>query len=802
MRKTQLKLLAMLAASLFLVAACGDDDTGSGDDDTTQTDTTDTSDNDTEDTTSDEDTGSVDTDTTPPDDTVCDCGTRECGTFAGCDCGTCAVGESCNASGRCEAPGAPMGSYCGDTATCNSNTPDYPNCINDQCASRNCLSANGAVALLKDVCSQGCQIYQDNDANGVNDADASLSDCNPADIVSGPAGNSFRCVNFAGPGATPLGLCAPGSEFAECSSNADCPAGEGCDLTSIGGDFNFRCVAQNQAGDWGDVVGLSESCNGDPAAGPVTLCESGLCFGLGCVSPCSADSQCDTTQVYANTGCVNGTCEGKPGISCSADIDCSFWECGEGRQILGDGQGGLAGPFWEFCWPKGCEVDNDCGAGSYCRFFWDGVVGPEAGLENSCLAQNPDGVDLGEACDPNPDDNIPGNVCKNEDLCVGGFCSAICAADSDCATDQVCGIVELNGTEDAEGNLEFVLPVGLCQTLQDPTTDCLADADCTDTEVCTIYEVAATSDVDAPYQLAGKCTSFDAATFPGDTGKWGQLCNGGDECRSGFCLGATEQSAGFCTKLCSASSECETVDVGGEAANGVCNSFLFAFAGNLEEPRTNLYLPLCEATLSSTEDCSDDFTCDDPSEVCFPNVVATDATRPAMTEWLCQVAVAEGDPAPTKQIGEACDIESDAVECVSALCLDDGAGGGYCSAPCDAEAAVDTCAAANMACSDFPTIPFFKGAYEAHSGSFSICRQDLACTTCVSDASCTGNRSCVNLGGIGDNADFRCVDACTADAECTGAQSTCNAGENAFGDAVMGCFDQSGAAPTNHCAAP
>jgi hypothetical protein len=389
MQMARFKFMAILAVGVLAFGACGDDDDPTPGTDTISPDTSGTDTSDETDTTT--------TDTTVPTDAP-DCGNRECGIFAGQDCGTCPSGQTCNAAGRCEVPGAPMGSFCGVTTTCNNSSPGWPGCINNQCASRNCLSASGVAVLLRDVCSAGCQIYEDKNNDFVNDSDAPFDDCNPSDIVDGPAGDVFRCVNFAGPQQTPLGLCAPtttasvesDTAFQVCNKDTDCPTGEGCDLTSIGGDYRFRCVAKTKAGPWGDVVGLSQDCNDDPRRGDVTFCEAGLCFGLGCVTLCDDgdDTVCDTTQVYPGTGCDTATniCMGKPTASCTTDIDCSGWSCGESRQIFGDGQGGLAGPFWRFCWPKGCVLDGDCGAGFYCRFFWNGVGGDGAALDSLCLA--------------------------------------------------------------------------------------------------------------------------------------------------------------------------------------------------------------------------------------------------------------------------------------------------------------------------------------------------------------------------------------------------------------------------------
>jgi len=783
--RAQSWLLTVLTVAPLAAAGCGDDNNGT----TTDATGTDTSTNET--TTGD--TTSPTGDTTP-NETV-SCGNRVCGTFAGLNCGTCDPGEICTSAGQCESAGNPMGSFCGITANCTPDSLNYPDCIDNQCASRNCLSLNPTALVLRDVCSSGCQIHKDNNPpNGVNDVDAPLDDCNPDDIVDGPAGNAFRCVNFAAPGASPVGLCVPGSEFVECQSDADCPSGEGCELTTIGGDYNFRCVAnyEDNASWNADVVGLAGSCNDDPANGDVSYCKSGLCFGLGCVTACERASDCNTDT--CNTG--TGKCNGDASVTCASDADCSAWECGEARQILGDGQGGLAGPFWKFCWPKSCSLDDDCGSNFYCRFFWNGdEVNP--GLDNLCLRQNPDGVDRGEACDPNPDDNIPGAVCKNEDLCIGGFCSNLCNTDANCGTDQVCAVAELPGDLDDDGEDEFVLPVKWCQTYPNATDECRSNKDCGTGEACQIYEIEnpnQAGQADAMYLLAGLCQNV-AAEFPGTAGDFGATCASGAECKSGFCLGATDTTPGFCTTVCAASADCGTVTIQGETYNGICASLLYGYGGTLDDSTDVVYIPLCIVTTDSLVDCASNLTCTAANEVCFHNVVATDAAHPATTEFLCSALVEEGTAKPTGALGSACNLEpaeDDPPQCASGYCIEDKNGNGYCSQLCKAG---DPCGAGTT-CVETTVFPRV-GVYADNSASIGLCRKDGECEACYGNFNCSGGDVCANLG-TSNVPDYRCVPGCVD--SCEAANATCNAGTDARGEANNGCFQKNGAVPVNYCA--
>jgi hypothetical protein len=462
-----LKLLSLLAVATVTAAGCGDDgntttpvrDTSSGTDTATDTATA-------EETSTGTDTAGGDT-STGTDTTTNPCGSRECGTFAGVSCGTCAAPEECNSAGRCEVPGQPLGAYCGVTAECNNSLPEgsnpdqYPGCLNARCESETCLSTLGGTAfVLRDVCTQICQLYKDSDNDGINDEDAPNEDCNPADIVDGPAGNKFRCVNFAEPGRNPLAVCVPGTTFERCDSSADCPAGEVCEISNmIDGGMNLgqRCVAAYRENDsWnGKLVGTAGACDSNPASGENLACGDGLCFGFGCVPLCQNNADCDTTRTFPGTGCVEGKCAGS-GKDCTNDVDCSAWTCGEPRDIFG--QPGL--PLYQICWPGSCSNASDCGEGFYCRFGWNGEVGDASGPDNLCFAETAGGAELGEACDQDPDDNIPGATCKASDYCFGGFCSGLCQDDTDCngAAGQKCAMLEFPVDADEDGEDDALLP--------------------------------------------------------------------------------------------------------------------------------------------------------------------------------------------------------------------------------------------------------------------------------------------------------------------------------------------------------
>ncbi len=719
-----LKLLTVLAVASVTAAGCGDDGTTTAPpstDTTTGTDTatgTDTDSPSTDTTTGTDTSTGTDTATNP-------CGSRECGTFAGTVCGTCADPEECNSAGRCELPGLPMGAYCGSSAECSPELPSggdanqYPGCTNSLCESDSCLTMGGASGafLLRDVCTRPCQIYKDTDKDNINDEDAPQDDCNPADIVDGPAGDKFRCVNFARTGDNPLAFCVPGTNFEECGSSADCPAGEVCEITNAvsgGANYGQRCVAAVRDTDTWDpnIVGLGQNCSNETAE-DLNVCADGLCFGFGCVPLCKDASDCDTTKNFPGTGCVAGKCGGTD-IACTTDVDCSAWTCGEPRTIFAEG----AGPEFPLCWPKGCATEADCGTGFYCRFGWNGEEGDASGPDNLCFGETEGGAGLGDACDSDPEDDVTGATCANSDYCFGGFCSAICRDDSDCAgdKDQKCAMLEFPVDTNDDGEDEALLPFEMCLSFPGYTTSCTSTAGCAATESCEYFLVEG-PDADAPHVAAGVCVAN-----PDNGGVFGDLCQGNEDCDSGFCLGATATSAGFCSKLCDASAECGGVTIQDEAFSGMCRSYLYSRGASLTDTTVWTFISLCVPQYGSLADCSGDYACDAANEACFPNAVLRDPTVKAEVEYLCGQVYADGETAPTVALGEACDPNADATACASGLCwpTNDAGTTGICT---------ELCTVGESACGNGTTCQAEvrgerRGAYADKSVSFGFCKPE------------------------------------------------------------------------------
>lgn len=825
------RLMPILAASLLALTACSGGGgsetdasgvdiitTDAGADATVATDSTGT------------DAGPTDT---VANDAGCQCGDKVCGQgIGGCSCGDCGAGEVCSPAGQCIPPANDNGEWCGATAECPAFVPDpqnpgedmwnpdYGTCRHQQCSSNFCLDAGAPGVFFKaPVCSRPCDIVEDSVNNktgaagpdGIEDPNVPFSDCDG--FTDGPAGTAYKCASFAAAGSgLTVSYCVPGSTFSSCNSDSDCDASEQCMFSTINGELNNqRCIARFQAGDWGASADLSEGCNqSDPFEGELTYCESGWCFGLGCVNYCQQDADCDTTQVYEGTGCVGGQCEGWDGKSCTTDSDCSAWECpAEGMNIFSD----LEDYKPRLCWPKGCDVDADCASGFYCRFSWGGEFGDD-GLpywEHICLKQVDDGADLGETCDSDPNDNIPGATCKNEDLCIGGNCSALCKADLDCSIDQLCTVYEFQLDTDDDEEADQSLPLEWCVSFAGSGTDCFSEVTCGEGESCDLYEVANYMDdpanpgtqilnPDGPYVVKGRCSTVEDPTSKGE---WGSSCNGPSDCYSGFCLGAdaATNTPGFCTQVCAQHEDCPAISDGqGGNLNGVCTRLLYANGGDWHTAFGNIYVGLCQGTQATGGECGDDFTCP-AGEACSPIVHTFGADYTPTVDYICFTNDnGEGGAAVTGTTKDSCnpaleDADGNQVaQCLSGLCFEGTTDTeGYCSQLCDP--ADDTCAAdgtPDMICAFIETIPR-KGVYAANSGGFHACRKDINCTPCFGSGFCPGDRVCANLGQDDDTlADYRCVASCASDMDCSAEPSgVCSASVDGYGTPIMGCFDAS-----------
>jgi hypothetical protein len=463
----------------------------------------------------------------------------------------------------------------------------------------------------------------------------------------------------------------------------------------------------------------------------------------------------------------------------------------------------------KLCWPKTCDLDADCAPGFYCRYNFMGDAGPD-GLpiwENICLAQIEDGAELGDECSDG-EDGDPVVTCQNEDMCIGGNCSNLCATNAECGEDQLCTVYEFSVDTDDDGASDQSLPIQWCYTFEGSGTDCLSAGACPNGEVCDVYEAAnwmvdpanpgqEILNPDGPYVLRGSCVTVESPESKGETGA---SCYSYSDCIGSFCLGADEatNTPGSCTETCTKHADCPSISDGeGGELGGVCNRLLYANGGDWNTAFGNVYVGLCQSTEAQGGECGDDFTCP-VGEACSAVVITFGPDYAATVDYTCLKNENEGGPAATGTPKDTCDptledFDGNAIaQCVSGLCFEGVEDAqGYCSQLCDPQN--DNCATVgtlDMICDWVETIPR-KGVYEANSGGFHACRRDIDCTPCFGTGFCPGDRVCANLGqDAGFLADWRCVPKCGNNADCAGAQSNiCSATVDGYGEAVKGCFD-------------
>jgi hypothetical protein len=690
------------------------------------------------------------------------CGPDGCGG----NCGTCGAGTECNATGtECVAAAAPFGSKCGPTTDC--QPPDqslpqaeyeaaqqkYWDCLNAQCATELCFSP---------FCTKFCTISKDQNKDNIDDLSSPVNDCEGA--VDGPVGGTFRCVNIAPQGYQPTGICYPGSDLKGCDKDADCPNGESCQVTYIGGAYESHCQTNVKGG----TTEVAAECNDNPLEGDVSYCANGFCFTIGCSAFCAEDTDCLTSP-----GCEAGKCKNNPDLSCTTDKDCSAWSC-RNLDLAGDGS-------WmdDVCFPKDCYKEKDCpDTDFFCRPF---IADTQDKFTGSCMMKPEETVGFGEVCDENPDDNIPGPICVNPYMCIGGYCGGMCTVDGDCAEDkaQKCvTIFEYDYDIDEDGNADAYLPLWGCQTFPHGGTaeDCMVAGDCdagASTDVCQVFEFGPAA---GDLALGGQCVTRDDAK-----GNFADLCGTavGVNCNSGFCMGADETNAGFCTETCLKQSDCLPATIEGTNYKSVCRSLLMGWNGTADR-KDDIYLPLCLLTAGtdSLADCSADFTCAAENESCVPFVIAANPDQPGTVDWLC---MGNGE-ADTLELGAECNPfpadDFTGPYCKTGLCLPGTVKGkGTCSKFCKVD---DDCTGLGL-CYAYP---YIDRADDANDVYVNRCQQPATCVECSEDADCGPNYSCVNVGGLGFTVDYRCAPTCVADADCTGTDggATCKDSKDKIGD--------------------
>ncbi|MGB0590631.1 MAG: hypothetical protein ACPGU1_13215 [Myxococcota bacterium] len=531
-------------------------------------------------------------------------------------------------------------------------------CMDGQCATGSCLFGT--------YCSKNCTVYADEVRNdtltpgvdGINDPTA-LEEC--AGAANGPMGAEYHCVNQANVTEASWGVCRPGTTFADCDSNVDCPNDEICAPLYVMGQVESRCMArEKQSADVGDA------CNSDPNAGPIQHCASGFCYGGACVSLCKDVSDCLTDV------CLGGSCSKDPARTCGADADCSAFECIETAPFATNAY------THGLCMPKPCFAEDDCTDPDwFCRPFWNGAdVVDEVAYAPACTLQPEETVGYGEACSvPGDDAGLP--LCAWEQGCLANHCSAPCSAAEDCEAGSEC-LHALQWALDVDKNetLDTYLNVDACQVWPHVgvPTDCVSDADCPEGAHCQFRVVGSGEGEDRTWRGEYKCRADAEGQL-----SLGDVCDTSSAhlCASDLCLETPDQkgAGGLCSAYCTAASDCESAASG---MKSVCTSMLMTGQNNLT-PADDVYVAHCAPTSaeSSLASCEATRHCVAPNEFCRAHAIAGNPDAPALVEYLCVDGQVGSSPAGA--VGASCAEDAD---CLGRTCVLGASALGYCSELC------------------------------------------------------------------------------------------------------------------------
>ena len=525
-----------------------------------------------------------------------------------------------------------------------------------------------------------------------------------------------------------------------CSDGQCTPCTPACDGKSCGDD---GC-----GGTCGACTG-SDVCTDGQCTPCVPACDGKSCGDDGCGGTCGTCTGSDFCSDGQCTPCVSD-CDGKscgdggcgiwcgfcsPGEVCTVDGQCICSPSCGGKQCGDDGCGGTCGD----CAPglvcaadqcispqdQPCDTDAGCGGGYYCDLGLGISDNPEYvfGWAGSCDQQTDGGVGFGEACDPNPADEVvlnDGDLCASTNLCEGGFCSALCETDVDCGDDGRCTIVEYIGDVDGNDVDDLLEPGFICEHAPQSATPCMAEADCADGETCNVFAAANPDDnatTDAPFLFNGVCVPSPAGAEAG----YGNVVDFRAQCESGIGFELTDGTFA-CTVFCTMADQCDLDDGEGGTLEGICLPQLWSWGGDYDNPAVNIYAGMClpAILLGSTGDsCATDFTCTEAGEACTPFTVGSDPTAAPSTDFVCiNITDADGD-LPTAALGDDCSSDLD---CVSGLCTAESSGEtGYCTALCSDT--VDSCGAA-MTCVDH-LVYERQGAFAGNSGGYERCEKNV-----------------------------------------------------------------------------
>lgn len=623
----------------------------------------------------------------------------DCGARRICALGSCAAAppercfshEDC-ASGRCNLQTGECGP---PPAPCERDQSCGPE---ERCVDALCQLAEGCAfdpdcpdgtACIDGLCRTGCRLEPDScpddqwcDPGTRICASGCAEDvhCDPDEYCS-PAGCARGCrVDGCGPGAT----CDPMTRRCSCEGDAGCPEGtycgaDGCqpgcradDPTCVEGT---RCDLESRT-----CRCAADSCPERFACDPV----SGACVE---VAPCVEDAECAADAWCSPEGCVPGCrvdgcgdarrCDVDTRIClCEADAGCPAAEyCDAGACRAGCRDGGCPNGACNLE-TRRCECAEDAGCpdGQYCadRACVDGCrVMPDDCAQGRCNPQTREcdaamclrdaDCAADQACVVVIVEGLPALRCAaafadgraeapcdaNLDcasrLCLeDGFCFAGCVNDLDCPS-RACETISLIVDDDRQVDLQSCIP---------PQINCGSDADCGDDQACVPLQSG------DPLRPDFVCRALDGR-LPG-----GAACQEGAQCGSNNCF------EGNCFALCDpVANDCDP------GQRCYPNQVFFGDDRGTPTPADDRFLgyPACRPDQGSGQAC---LTGRCPAgEAC---TVRFTQNREGL-DRICRTAVGAGLG------GAICRAPG---ECASGLCLDQG----ICFGVCDPNAPAGQCA--------------------------------------------------------------------------------------------------------------
>jgi hypothetical protein len=496
------------------------------------------------------------------------------GNCASVDCSD--LDDECNegvcdpTSGSCLAEPHPSGTTCGSAEDDDCTNPDscdgagtcQPNNEPDGAACNDGLACNTEEFCLAGVCSGGSP----HDCSGTGDQCNADSSCDPdgeegnCDAPGGAAHEGDPCDdgNPCDAGETCQSGSCVGGLLVDCTgSGGDCREDSSCDSSGIEGNCDIigNPINEGQACDDGQACLTGETCTDGECAGSSPV----DCSGTG--DECSADSECDPAGAEGNcavTGAaINEGQQCDDGDICTTQETCQAGACA----------GGL---------PVDCsDLDDECNLGVCNATSGECELEPRAegtscgsSEENDCTSQ--DTCDAEGVCQPNHavdgttcDD---GDVCNTAEACLAGACSG--GALVDCSgTGDLCNADSSCDPAGSEGN---------CDTPGGAINEGL---DCDDMDVCNVGETCQAgaciggASVDClgtgdqcnldsscdPAGLEGNCDTPGGATNEGQACDDGDVCNVGEQCQVGTCTGGAAVNCQGTGGQCREDSSCDPV---------------------------------------------------------------------------------------------------------------------------------------------------------------------------------------------------------------------------------------------------